>query len=235
MNGIIILSILFWIAVICIAIVAVLGLILAMMKITTATIKKIAVNKNKTTIISLIISAIFIIVISFSVLNYFVLKSPTDKCPENVSLKEPLQKEEPIKQVQSQAPLPIKEPVLKETPIEQVKPQAAALPKKEVSRTAEKKPKEKKQEKPIQSPSPKPSKKIFTVQVGAFSDLSHARFLKERLHKKRYAAYITSSTSIKEGKLYKVWIGKFSDREKAEILCKEIKKTEGLQAFVTLR
>ena len=233
MNGLIILSIIFWMAVICIAIVAVLGLILAMMKITTATIKKIAVNKNKTTIISLIISAIFIIVISFSVLNYFVLKSPTDKCPDNKSLKEPLQKEEPIKQVQSQAPLPIEEPVLKETPIEQVKPQAAALPKKEVSRTAGKKPKEKKQEKPIQPP--KPSKTIFTVQVGAFSALSHARFLKERLHKKRYAAYITSSTSIKEGKLYKVWIGKFSNREKAEILCKEIKKTEGLQAFVTLR
>jgi cell division septation protein DedD len=233
MNGIIILSILFWIAVICIAIVAVLGLILAMMKITTATIKKIAVNKNKTTIISLIISAIFIIVISFSVLNYFVLKGPTDKCPENISLKEPLQKEEPIKQVQSQAPLPIKEPVLKEAPIEQVKPQAAALPKKEVPRTAGKKPKEKKQEKPIQPL--KPSRTIFTVQVGAFSDLSHARFLRERLHKKIYAAYITSSTSIKEGKLYKVWIGKFSDREKAEILCKEIQKTEGLQAFVTLR
>ena len=163
-------------------------------------------------------------------MNYFVLKGPTDKCPDNKSLKEPLQKEEPIKQVQSQAPIPVKEPIPKETSSEQVKTQAAV-----VSQTLERKPKEKKQEKPLQSPSPKPSKKIFTVQVGAFSDLSHARSLKERLYKKKYAAYITSSISIKEGKLYKVWIGKFSNREKAEILCKEIKKTDGLQAFVTLR
>jgi cell division septation protein DedD len=44
-----------------------------------------------------------------------------------------------------------------------------------------------------------------------------------------------TSPSRKEGRLYKVCIGKFSDRKKAESLCEKIKKTEGFQAFITLR
>jgi cell division septation protein DedD len=73
---------------------------------------------------------------------------------------------------------------------------------------------------------------MFTVQVGAFHKLSYATSLKTMLGKKGYNTHVTTSES-KEGKLYKVWIGKFSDKKEAETRCEKIKKTEGLQAFVS--
>jgi cell division septation protein DedD len=80
----------------------------------------------------------------------------------------------------------------------------------------------------------KPSGAVFTVQVGVFRNLSYAKSLKSMLNKKGYNVYVITSKSKKEEKLYTVWIGKFSDRKKAENLSEKIKKTEGLQAFVTL-
>ena len=80
----------------------------------------------------------------------------------------------------------------------------------------------------------KPSEAVFTVQVGVFRNLSYAKSLKSMLNKKGYNAYVITSKSKKEEKLYKVWIGNFRDRKKAENLSEKIKKTEGLQAFVTL-
>jgi cell division septation protein DedD len=73
---------------------------------------------------------------------------------------------------------------------------------------------------------------MFTVQVGAFQKLSYATSLKTMLGKKGYKAHVTTSES-KEGKLYKVSIGKFSDKKEAKTRCEEIKKTEGIQAFVS--
>jgi cell division septation protein DedD len=74
---------------------------------------------------------------------------------------------------------------------------------------------------------------IFTVQVGAFKNPTYAKSFKTMLSKKGYTTYITTSKSTKEGKLHTVRIGKFTDRKKAESLSEEIKKTEGLQGFVT--
>jgi cell division septation protein DedD len=76
---------------------------------------------------------------------------------------------------------------------------------------------------------------IFTVQVGAFKNPSYAESLKTMLAKKGYKTYIITSESTKEGKLHKVCIGKVSDRKAAESLSREIKNTEGIQAFVTSR
>jgi cell division septation protein DedD len=76
---------------------------------------------------------------------------------------------------------------------------------------------------------PKP---MFTVQVGAFQKLSYATSLKTALGKKGYNARVTTSES-KEGKLYKVSIGNFSDKKEAKTRCEEIKKKEGIQAFVS--
>jgi len=72
---------------------------------------------------------------------------------------------------------------------------------------------------------------LFTVQIGAFNDLSRAKVLKGKLDKKGYEVYITPSLSKSE-RLYKVYIGKFSDREKAESNSKKIKQSEGIQTFV---
>lgn len=78
---------------------------------------------------------------------------------------------------------------------------------------------------------PKTLKGTFTVQVGAFENVSHAQSLKTLLTKKGYHAYIIPTK--KKGKLYKVCIEKFSDRGKAKALSEKIKETEGYQAFVT--
>ena len=76
-----------------------------------------------------------------------------------------------------------------------------------------------------------PSKPVFTVQVGAFENISYAQSLKTALDKKGYHAYIIPTK--KKGKLYKVCIEKLSDRKKAKALCEKIKKIEDYQAFVT--
>jgi cell division septation protein DedD len=73
---------------------------------------------------------------------------------------------------------------------------------------------------------------VFTIQVGAFKNHSYAESLKTMLTKKGYNTSIATAKS-KEEELHKVRIGKFSDRKKAQSLSEEIKKTEGLQAFVT--
>ncbi len=80
---------------------------------------------------------------------------------------------------------------------------------------------------------PKPRK--YTVQACAFKNVSDANILKERLDKKGYKTYITLSGTKNHKKLYKVRIGDFATRKEAEILSIKIKKSEGLNTFVTFK
>jgi cell division septation protein DedD len=75
----------------------------------------------------------------------------------------------------------------------------------------------------------------YTVQAGAFKSSHEAGILKDKLAKKGYTAYIIQSESKKHERLYKVMIGKFTTRKQAEVLSLKIKKSEGLQTFVTFR
>jgi cell division septation protein DedD len=75
----------------------------------------------------------------------------------------------------------------------------------------------------------------YTVQAGAFKNVSDANILKERLDKKGYKTYITLSETKYHKKLYKVKIGYFATRKEAEILSVRIKKSEGLNTFVTFK
>lgn len=75
----------------------------------------------------------------------------------------------------------------------------------------------------------------YTVQVGAFKDTPDAESLKVKLDKKGFKAYVIVSKSKKDERLYRVWVGEFATRKEAEILALKIKKTEGLQAFVTFK
>lgn len=84
----------------------------------------------------------------------------------------------------------------------------------------------------VLSEPPETLKTTFTVQVGAFENVSYARSLKEMLNKKGYRTYILHTK--KKGNLYKVCIGRFSDRKKAKALAEKIKKKEGYQAFITI-
>jgi cell division septation protein DedD len=81
----------------------------------------------------------------------------------------------------------------------------------------------------------KPTAILYTVQVGAFKNAAEADALKKKLEKKGYKTSTALSESKKEGGLYKIWVGKFRKREEAETLSAKIKKTEGLQAFVTVK
>lgn len=226
-DELIFLSIISLLVLISIAIV-VIWLFLAILKVTKNVMN---IIREKSTAIGLIIPAIFVTILSLSILGYFVWKNPTDKGPENKSSKAPLQKKESTtQQVQSQTSVLVKEPVLTEKSTEHVKSHVFILPKESISQSGKTKSKEKTKDKLLKPP--KPSKTIFSVQVGAFYDFYNAKSLKTRLYNKGYSVYITHSTPIKEENLYKVWIGKLGDRKKAEILCDKIKQAEGLQAFV---
>ena len=86
-----------------------------------------------------------------------------------------------------------------------------------------------------QPPKKGTTKITYTVQAGAFKSSHEAEILKEKLAKKGYTAYIIQSESKKHENLYKVMIGKFPTRKQAEVLSLKIKKSEGLQSFVTFR
>lgn len=74
---------------------------------------------------------------------------------------------------------------------------------------------------------------MYSVQVGAFSDASHAMTLKTLLATKGYKAVIEKPGLARRDQFYRVFIGKQSNRNSAKILSAKIKETEGIQAFVT--
>lgn len=79
----------------------------------------------------------------------------------------------------------------------------------------------------------KPSKAIFTIQAGAFSNALYAKALVKRLEKRGYTVYI-KPIEENDKRLFKVCIGNFSNRQEAESLSKKIKETEDIQTFITL-
>lgn len=83
--------------------------------------------------------------------------------------------------------------------------------------------------------SPETNKAVYTVQLGAFSNSAEAKRLKAKFDKKGYKSVITSSTNKKAQKIFKVKTGEFREKKDAEVLALKLKKTEGLQTYVTLR
>ena len=84
--------------------------------------------------------------------------------------------------------------------------------------------------------SPRESDVIYTVQLGALKNAPEAKRLKTKLEKKGYKTQITTSTKkTKHERIYKIRTGAFADRKEAEMLALKLKKTEGLNAFVTPR
>jgi len=167
-----------------------------------------------------LIIATMLVTCSFGfVVGYLVGKSSTNKNLQDKNVP-PINRqgfltspvEESTKQVQSQAPSLPKE----------------VVPKKEMAEA-----KNEAREKPQQPR--KPSIAVYTVQVGAFKNVSDADALKARLDKKGYNAYVALTGSKKEERLYKVWIGEFNNRKKADKVSMKIKKAEGLQTFVTIK
>lgn len=75
----------------------------------------------------------------------------------------------------------------------------------------------------------------YTVQAGAFKNPTEAESLKKILEKKGYKPYVVLSDTKNNGKIYKVRVGEFNTRKEAEILSLRIKKSDGLNTFVTFK
>ncbi len=170
--------------------------------------KRINIMSNKSFLIGLILSAIVTSLLLFSIINYFVLENLT----ESLHIKSPT-------------------PSQKEELLQKVQPQGSVLHKEAMSLSGMKGSRKEINEESSQLQ--KPSKAIFTVQVGAFRNTLYAKALATRLHGKGYKVYITSLEE-KDGRLFKVCVGNFNNRQKAEILSDKIKNTEDLQTFISL-
>lgn len=75
----------------------------------------------------------------------------------------------------------------------------------------------------------------YTVQAGAFKNVSDAESLKAKLDKKGYKTAITVIETKKHEKLYKVHVGEFNRKKEADLLAVKLKKGEGLKPFVTFK
>lgn len=76
---------------------------------------------------------------------------------------------------------------------------------------------------------------LYAVQLGAFRNPKEAEQFAEGFVEKGFKPYITASRTKNQEKIFKVKAGEFKDRKNAEILSLKIKKTEGLNAFVTFK
>jgi cell division septation protein DedD len=77
--------------------------------------------------------------------------------------------------------------------------------------------------------------KKYTVQAGAFKNVSEANTLKTKLNKKGYSTSVVAVETKKHEKIYKVLVGEFSKKGEADLFAVRIGKTEGLRTFVTVR
>lgn len=82
---------------------------------------------------------------------------------------------------------------------------------------------------------PKPSKVVYTIQIGAFKNFSDAEAFKSKFDKKGFKSFVTDIKLKNSEKLYRVWIGEFHTRKEAEEVSLKLKKNEGLQPFITFK
>ncbi len=76
---------------------------------------------------------------------------------------------------------------------------------------------------------------IYTVQIGAFRNIAEAKQLKAKFDKKGHKSFISAVKNKKAQKIFKVKTGEFKEKKDAEVLALKLKKTEGLQTYVTMK
>ena len=72
----------------------------------------------------------------------------------------------------------------------------------------------------------------YCIQAGAFHALKEAQALRTKLKAKGYDAYMQRSSTGGKA-VYRVRVGRAMDKKTAAILVLKLKKTEGIEAFVT--
>ncbi len=75
----------------------------------------------------------------------------------------------------------------------------------------------------------------YTVQIGALSNETDAESFRVKYEKKGYKAYVVPARNRRGETIYKIRIGEFDSRKNAELLSVRLRKTEGLNTFVTFK
>jgi cell division septation protein DedD len=75
----------------------------------------------------------------------------------------------------------------------------------------------------------------YTVQIGALSNEKDAEDFRVKYEKKGYKAYVLPARNKRGETIYKIRIGDFNSRKSAELLSVRLRKTEGLNTFVTFK
>ncbi len=75
----------------------------------------------------------------------------------------------------------------------------------------------------------------YTVQIGALSSETDAEAFRVKYEKKGYKAYVVPARNKRGETIYKIRIGEFDGRKNAELLSVKLRKTEGLNTFVTFK
>jgi cell division septation protein DedD len=182
------------------------------------------VARNKLTLIGIIVSVIFFFVIVSFLIGYFVWEGTSREMIEIKSMQA-LAHNKKLKITQDQSKIPD----LSQESASQKKSTV------EVSDLSVSKQTRAKEEIIRKSPQvQKPFNATYSVQVGAFTNISNARSLENSLKKRGYHCFVSTSNSNGEAKFHKVLIGKFKNRKKAESFSNEITKAVNIQAFVAV-
>ncbi len=110
-----------------------------------------------------------------------------------------------------------------------------ALPQKSAEAQSTKPAPEKSVQKVEPSATSESKSSIYTVQIGAFKNIAEAKQLKAKFDKKGHKSFISTVKNKKAQKIFKVKTGEFREKKEAEVLALKLKKTEGLQTYVTLK
>jgi len=189
------------------------------------------VVKSRSTLIGIVVSLIFF-ALAFSMLGYFVWKGSSRKLPETKSFHAVAHDEEPAAaQAKPKVPDSSLGSVSPEKSAYEVTGMLSSFDQKDLSVDRQTTSGEKNMKRPAQPQEPLAA--AYTVQVGAFANITHARSLKKELYKKGYPAYISPSNANGQDRLYKVSVGKFSNRKKAESVSDKLTETQSIHSFVT--
>jgi cell division septation protein DedD len=92
-----------------------------------------------------------------------------------------------------------------------------------------------KEENAIGETSTRETVEVYTVQLGALRKATEARKLRTKFRKKGYKTFLVTARNKKHETIYKVRVGEFRLKRDAEVLALKLRKTEGLNAFVTVK
>lgn len=177
-------------------------------------------------IVAFIVCIILAVVLAFPFLKQMItpLLPKTSKTPPPFVVTLPVPKAKPSAPVSvPKEQEPIKTPLEVEKP-KPVPPAPVSVPKEQepIKTIPEevKKPKPKPQ-KITKLSKPLPEEKFYTIQIGAFRNEKHARYLLEILKDDGLDAYLTRLEGKKRGTFYKVFVGHFANEKEAARFLKE--------------